>query len=52
MFESIATFWNSIFGFIQDAEGVQTFWKNMLEWPIIGAILKFFEVTFGRGATL
>ena len=49
IFVTIATFWNSIFGFIQ--EPLLPFWKGLLGVPGLGAILSFFEETFGRGAT-
>jgi len=49
IFVSIAEFWHMLFGFIQHP--LLGFWKDLLNVRGIGDILKFFEETFGRGAT-
>jgi hypothetical protein len=51
IFVTVADFWHSVFGFIQDQEGVVALWKSLLAVPGIGWLLSFLEVTFGRGAT-
>jgi hypothetical protein len=50
IFVAIANFWHMLFSFIQDpAAG---FWSDLLNVRGIGNILKWFEETLGRGATL
>ena len=41
--------WYWITRFIQDP--LAGFWGSLINVPILGAILAFFEETFGRGAT-
>jgi len=42
----MAEFWYSITSWIQNP--LADFWLKMLDWPVIGVILAFFEATFGR----
>ena len=49
-FRDVADVWYFITRFIQDP--LADFWKSMVNVPVLGAILAFFEETFGRGATL
>ena len=50
IFVAIANFWHMLFGFIQDP--MAGFWNDLLNVRVRGDALKFFEETFGRGATL
>ena len=46
----MADFWFSITSWIQ--EPLAGFWATIIDWPIIGAILRFLEEAIGRGPTL
>jgi len=49
-FRDVADVWYFLTRFIQDP--LADFWKTLIEMPVLGAILAFWEETFGRGATL